>query len=48
MSYLELNQVSALELIPDITKPENKEDKNIVISFLQRFQIFSNLSAYLK
>ena len=29
-------------------KPENKEDKNIVISFLQRFQIFSNLSAYLK
>ena len=27
MSYLELNQVSALELIPDITKPENKEDK---------------------
>ena len=29
-------------------KPENKEDKNIFISFLQRFQIFSNLGAYLK
>ena len=26
MSYLEINQVSALELIPDITKSENKDD----------------------
>ena len=26
----------------------NRDDKNIVISFLQRFKLFSNLSAYLK
>lgn len=26
----------------------NKEDKNIVISFLQRFKLFSNLSAFLQ
>ena len=29
MSYLEINQVSALELIPDITKPEDDDKKKL-------------------